>query len=168
MTRFEWVRRLASWRRRRRGRGQALVEFGLVLPMFLILLMVSVQVSILFTAELTVIWMSNQVVRYVATGSPEHWRFTDSCHITYWRARLPVYLTSANLTTFTITPSYTPASGDCNNVSGNVPATTRVRGTPIKVTMQYTPTNLVVLPVNFMGASFLTTLPSTSATAVME
>jgi hypothetical protein len=34
--------------------------------------------------------------------------------------------------------------------------------------MQYTPTNLVVLPVNFMGASFLTTLPSTSATAVME
>jgi hypothetical protein len=136
--------------------------------MFLILFMVSVQVSIMFTAHLTVMWLSQEIARYLATGSPEHWRFADACHVTFWNSRMPAYLLPGNFTQFTISPAYAPGTAHCVTVTSNIPATTRVRGTPLTVTMQYNPTNLRVLPINFMGAPFLTTLPAYTAKAVME
>ena len=53
---------------RRRSRGQALVEFALVLPVLLILLMVLIEVARLFSAWLIVENSAREAARYAVTG----------------------------------------------------------------------------------------------------
>src|SRR5512137_2401303 len=53
---------------RRPNRGQALVEFALVLPVLLILLMVLIEVARLFSAWLIVENSAREAARYAVTG----------------------------------------------------------------------------------------------------
>jgi hypothetical protein len=53
-------------------------------------------------------------------------------------------------------------------VASNIPATTRVRGASIKVTMQYDPSNLMFIPTTFFGIPVMQTLPPYTASAVLE
>ena len=59
---------------RRRSRGQAMVEFALVLPVLLILLMVLIEVARLFSAWLIVENSAREAARYAVTGefNPAH------------------------------------------------------------------------------------------------
>ena len=152
----------------RRQNAQALAEFGLVLPLFLTVMMVAIQLSILFLAQLSVMWVAGTVVRHVATGSPSNYRFADSCQTTYRDAQLPAVLVAANFQPMIFTPAYTPGSSDCTTVTGNIPATTRQHGSALQVTLQYRPTNLLFLPSTFFGVPILQTLPVYTATAMME
>jgi Flp pilus assembly protein TadG len=154
----------------RRERAQGMVEFALALPMFIMILAVTLQISMLLAAQIGIIWVTNSVARHIATGSPENWMFADSCQTPYRNQQVAAFvmLRTSNITTYTISPAYTPGTVDCNNVANNVPATTRQRGGPIKVTMQYDPSNLFFLPATFFGIPVLRTLPSYTASSVME
>jgi hypothetical protein len=146
------------------------VEFALALPIFLMIMAVAMQMAFLLTAQIGLIWTTTQVVRHIATGSPENWQLADSCHNTYKNNTLAAFpmLRSANVSTYTISPAYTPGATNCATVAGNTPATTRVRGGPIKVTMQYNPSNLMFIPPTFFGVPVMQTLPAYTASSVME
>ncbi|HLH27230.1 MAG TPA: TadE family protein [Chloroflexota bacterium] len=160
----------------RRERAQGMVEFALALPIFVMIMAVAMQIAFLLTAQIGIIWVTNSVARHIATGSPENWMFADSCHTTYRNQQLAAFslLRSSNVTTFTISPAYTPGTVDCTNVAKNVPAATagtppaRIRGGPIQVTMQYDPSNLFFLPATFFGIPVLRALPAYTASSVME
>jgi hypothetical protein len=66
---------------RRRSRGQALVEFALVLPVLLILLMVLIEVARLFSAWLIVENSAREAARYAVTGlfNPAYCTDGDQC-----------------------------------------------------------------------------------------
>jgi hypothetical protein len=156
-----------------RQNAQGMLEFGLAVPIFIMVLLVALQIAMLLTAQLVIVWTTVEVARYVATGSPERWRFPDSCQVAFRDERLGRYtlIRPANLTTFTISPSYPPpnlSSSDCNNVNNNLPPTTRIKGDAIRVTMQYNPSNLMFLPTTFFGVPIMNTLPAYTASAVME
>jgi hypothetical protein len=153
--------------------AQALVEFGLVLPLFLAVMMVAVQFSVLLFAQLSVAWVAHNMVRYVATGNPENWRFPDSCHTNHRNAILPAILQPGNFATFAYSPPYQPATANCSNQAMNSPqpeAVTppRIRGGALALRVQYQPRNLVFLPTSFFGVPVLRTLPPYEAAAVME
>ena len=160
----------------KRQPAQNMVEFALVLPLFLTLMMVGLQFALLFLAQISVIWLTQDVVRYVSAGSPENWRFADSCHVTYRNSRLPPLLLSSNFTQFTFVPAYTPGASNCSVVTSNSPPAAcpstyspcRYRGGSIQLRMQYNPSNLLFLPTTFFGVSIPTTLSWYSAASVME
>ena len=62
------TKRLFSKLTRRRSRGQAMVEFALVLPVLLILLMTLIEVARLFSAWLIVENSAREAARYAVTG----------------------------------------------------------------------------------------------------
>src|SRR5512143_2008226 len=68
-------------RSHRRHRGQALVEFALVLPVLLILLMVLIEVARLFSAWLIIENSAREAARYAVTGEfdPAHCADSDNC-----------------------------------------------------------------------------------------
>jgi hypothetical protein len=154
-----------------RYRAQSLVEFALVLPIFLGIVMVAIQLSFLVMAQLTLVWIAHDVIRHVSTttsGVGDNWALADSCHVTYRNSKLPSILQAANITQFSFTPAYAPGTVNCTNAALNSPATTRVRGGAVRLTMQYNPTNLLFLPTTFFGIPIRTTLPAYSVSAVME
>src|SRR5512139_1531667 len=75
------TKRLLSKLTRRRSRGQAMVEFALILPVLLILLMVLIEVARLFSAWLIVENSAREAARYAVTGdfSPAYCNDSDQC-----------------------------------------------------------------------------------------
>lgn len=65
----------------RRTRGQALVEFALILPVLLLILMVLIEVARLFSAWLIVENSAREAARYAVTGAfnPDHCTDLDHC-----------------------------------------------------------------------------------------
>jgi hypothetical protein len=147
-----------------------MAEFALALPIFISIMAVAIQIAFLITAQLSIIWSTTAIVRYIATGSPERWQLADSCNVAYKNTTVAAFplLRSANVSTYTVSPAYTPGTANCTTIASNVPATTRVRGGPIKVTMQYNPSNLMFIPSTFFGVPIFQTLPAYSASSVME
>lgn len=160
-----------------RQNAQSLVEFGLVIPIFIIIMMVALQLSFLFMAQLVVIWVATDNVRHAATattGIGDNWMLPDSCQTTYRNSNLPPWMLTSNITTFTFSPAYNPATSSCTSVAGNSPAATatptpnRQRGGNLTLTMRYNPSNLKFLPSSFFGVPILATLPSYSVSRMME
>lgn len=164
-----------------RTRAYGLLEFSLVLPIFLLVFMVGVQLSLLMMAQLTVIWIANDVVRYAATSKTvsgstvSNWQLADSCNITYRNTKLPPILISTNLVSISPTdfvPAYSPGTSSCTSVAGNSPAaspTYRQRGSLLQFSMQYTPNNLYFLPTSFFyNTPTRPSLPQYTTSAVME
>ena len=160
----------------RRENAQSLTEFALTVPFFMLMMMFAVQMSLLTMAQLAVMWMATDNIRHAATstaGVGDNWSLADSCQTTYRNSKLPAILTTANISTFSFSPSYAPGTVNCANASLNSPATTRVRGSGLRLTVQYNPTNLIFLPTTFGFGPWLqvpirTTLPSYTAAAMME
>jgi Flp pilus assembly protein TadG len=157
-----------------RERAQGMAEFALALPIFIVMMMVTLQIAMLVTAQLGVIWTANAMARYMAGGGssvtdPQHWTQRDSCHTTFKNNTVAAFrmLSTANLTT-TITPAWEPGTGSCAAPSAFPTPAPRVRGGPIQVTMQYTPSNIRFLPATFFGVPVMQTLPPYTATAVLE
>ena len=75
------TKRLFPKYHRRRSRGQAMVEFALILPVLLILLMVLIEVARLFSAWLIVENSAREAARYAVTGlfDPVHCTDGDQC-----------------------------------------------------------------------------------------
>ena len=155
----------------RRQSAQSAVEFALVLPFFVTIMMVALQLSFLFMAQLVIVWMTVDNARHAATsttGVGDNWALADSCQTTYRDSRKPAIIATANITQFAFSPAYSPTTPNCSNAAANSPATTRQRGAAIRLTMQYSPSNLLFLPSTFMGVPILTTLPAYTASAMME
>src|SRR5512135_827198 len=74
------TKRLFSKLTRRRSRGQAMVEFALVLPVLLILLMVLIEVARLFSAWLIVENSAREAARYAVTGQFNPANCTADCN----------------------------------------------------------------------------------------
>src|SRR5512145_1431330 len=72
-------KRLSPTSTRRRSRGQAMVEFALVLPVLLILLMVLIEVARLFSAWLIVENSAREAARYAVTGLFDPTHCTADC-----------------------------------------------------------------------------------------
>ncbi len=153
-----------------RQQAQGTLEFALAIPIFLALMFVSIQFSAVLAAQAAVVWVTNSVARHIATGSQPNWMLADSCHTTFRNQQIGNFpiLRAANVTTFQIQPSYTPTTANCTTAASNSPATTRVRGNAIQVTIQYSPSNLMFLPTTFLGIPVMSTLPAYTSAAVME
>src|SRR3972149_2832903 len=70
-----------SYHSRRRSRGQAMVEFALILPVLLIVLMVLIEGARLFSAWLILENVVREATRYAVTGQfdPVHCTDANSC-----------------------------------------------------------------------------------------
>ncbi len=168
----------------RREQAQGMVEFALALPIFVTILAVTLQISILLTAQIGIMWVTNSMARWIATGTPERWYFRDSCHDTY-RAQMvnsfpllraanvvvpaaPNYISPANTNGFTPCYTTTPYSFPAPPATQPTAPANRTRGGAITVTLQYNPSNLMFIPTTFFGVNVMNTLPSYTASAVME
>jgi Flp pilus assembly protein TadG len=148
---------------RRKGRGQAAVEFALVLSVAMIVLFVAIQFALIGQIALALGQMNYQAARYAAIhpGCNE-----TSCNPppdpdngataikTYALNVASPTIKSGSITTFTVDPKATAGSP-------------RAFGTSVKVTVAYDVTSQLFLPQNFLGLSFPTTLNSTE-TAMTE
>ena len=158
---------------RRKGRGQAAVEFALVLTIAMIVLFVAIQFALIGQIALALGQMNYQAARYAAihpgcgAGS-----FTcpnnNTCIQTAGNTdatSTPVYcyalsiasptIKPGSITAFTVNPD--PGTGGQN----------RPFGTSVTVSVTYNVTSQLFLPQNFLGLSFPTTLSSTE-TAMSE
>ena len=158
---------------RRKWRGQAAVEFALVLTVAMIVLFVAVQFALIGQIALALGQMNYQAARYAAihpgcgkgsTTCPN----TSTCNQTAGDpdvSSTPVYcyalsiasptIRSGSITTFTVNPDPKTTGPD------------RAFGTSVTVTVAYDVTSQLFLPKNFLGLSFPTTLNSTE-TAMSE
>jgi hypothetical protein len=150
-----------------------MLEFALALPIFLMVVMLTLQLAMLITAQVGIMWTATQTARYIATGSVngERWRMRDSCHVPYRDQVLGAFtlLRTANViapVNTWVMPAY--PTGPVNCTAGTPDPNERQRGGRITVTLQYNPSNLMFLPTTFFGVNVLNTLPAYTATAVLE
>lgn len=158
---------------RRKGRGQAAVEFALVLTVAMIVLFVAIQFALIGQIALALGQMNYQAARYAAihpgcgagsTTCPN----TNTCNQTAGSGDInstAVYcyalsiasptIKGASIKTFTVNPDPTTTGPD------------RPFGTSVTVSVTYDVTSQLFLPQNFLGLSFPTTLNSTE-TAMTE
>jgi TadE-like protein len=157
----------------RKARGQASVEFALVLTIAMIVLFVSVQLALIGQVYLSLGQMNYQGARYAAVhpdatatdvgkymvkvGAPN---LTKSC--------------GAKLTTVTLTPKVgAPSSASGGTFCGDPApggAALRAFGDPVKIAITYDLTNQIFLAngkSGFLGIHFPTTL-TTSESAMVE
>ena len=148
---------------RRKGRGQAAVEFALVLTVAMIVLFVAIQFALIGQIALALGQMNYQAARYAAIhpGCNE-----TSCNPSpdpdagataikdYALSVASPTIKRLSITTFTVNPQATAGSP-------------RAFGTSVKVVVAYDVTSQLFLPKNFLGLSFPTTLSSTE-TAMSE
>ena len=143
---------------RRKGRGQAAVEFALVLSVAMIVLFVAVQFALIGQIALALGQMNYQAARYAAihpgcgatscnqtAGDPD---VNSTAIKPYALSIASPTIKSGSLTTFTVNPDPGTTGPD------------RAFGTSVKVTVAYNVTSQLFLPQNFLGLSFPTTLNS--------
>lgn len=148
---------------RRKGRGQAAVEFALVLTVAMIVLFVAVQFALIGQIALALGQMNYQAARYAAIH--------PGCNETSCNPSpdpdvnaTPIQTYAENVASLTIKPS------SITNFQVTPPATAgspRAFGTSVTVIVAYDVTSQLFLPQNFLGLSFPTTLNSTE-TAMSE
>lgn len=135
--------------RHRKSRGQAAVEFALVLTVAMIVLFVAVQMALLGQAALALGQMNYQGARYAAV------------HPTAHSAAIKAYMVSVG------SPTITNNSNTNLSVTVTPSTTPRVQFTSVTVSVTYNAASQLVLPQGFMGINFPTTLQS-SETAMSE
>jgi Flp pilus assembly protein TadG len=153
-------------RQRRKGRGQAAVEFALVLTVAMIVLFVAVQFALIGQIALALGQMNYQAARYAAihpgcgatacnqtAGDPD---VNSTAVKPYALSIRSPTIKPGSITTFTVDPD-----------AGSTNGPDRAFGTSVKVTVAYDVTSQLFLPANFLGLSFPTTLNSTE-TAMSE
>ena len=160
---------------RRKGRGQAAVEFALVLTVAMIVLFVAVQFALIGQIALALGQMNYQAARYAAihpgcnatacNPSPDPDASATAVQSYAWTIESPTIKGSGT--------SACTVSNPCGSVTGFTvtPAATagspRAFGTAVTVQVTYDVTSQLFLPRNFLGLSFPTTLNS-QETAMTE
>ena len=125
------------------GRGQAMVEFALVMTLALIILLVSIQMAMIGQAALAVSQSAWHGARYASIHTTE----TSTQVSDYMKSKASPTLKTADLTI---------------TVSG-----ARTFGQPVTVDVSYNCASNIVLPNPFLGVSFPSTLTS-QQTAMSE
>lgn len=145
-------------------RGQAAVEFALVLIVAMIVLFVAIQMAVIGQAALALGQMNYQGARYAAINT------TATC------TNVADYMKSVGSPTVTRAgvQCSTPGSGvyvamTCPASGGTCPTTGTGRsfGDPVQVSLTFDATSLLFLSPHFLGISLPTTLTSTE-TAMSE
>ena len=159
---------------RRKGRGQAAVEFALVLTVAMIVLFVAVQFALIGQIALALGQMNYQAARYAAIH--------PGCGATACAASpdpdanaTPIQPSALRLASPTIKYTNEASKCPCGSVksftiiqaSGTPGVNDRAFGTSVQVSVTYDVTSQLFLPKNFLGLSFPTTLSSTE-TAMSE
>lgn len=129
-------------------RGQAMVEFALILPLLLIIAYVFIQMAILFNTNLTINHLAREGARYAAVHPT-----TDSAITSYIQSIKPPQINWSRLTI-----SITPAQGSAQ----------RITGYGITVALTYNISSQLFLPQSFLGVNIPTSLPQVRATMVIE
>ncbi|HZO81674.1 MAG TPA: TadE/TadG family type IV pilus assembly protein [Candidatus Binataceae bacterium] len=144
-----------------RNRGQAAVEFALVMIVAMIVLFAAVQMAVIGQAALALGQMNYQGARYAAVNS------SASC------SQVATYMAGVGSPTITkngVSCTSCPASGGAVGVqmtcSGGA-CGTRNFGDPVQVSLCFDASNLLFLSQNFLGVVFPTQLSSTE-TAMTE
>src|SRR5690348_8020125 len=102
-----------TWKfpRRSRQKGQALVEWTLVLPIFLLFTLACLQFTIIWWAYISVTNVTRDGMRWLAV----HPHTTDTTFVTMMNTRLPSNLSSANLTLVTSPTCASLTNGYCTS-----------------------------------------------------
>lgn len=132
------------------GRGQALVEFALVLPVLLVLSMLIIQYGIIFYTTLSVTNLTREGARYAATAP-----VSDDPIFTRIQNVMPPNIKYSDLN-ITISPD----EGDSVRAVGS--------GGLITVTITYDMSKKLFLPSTFFGAKIFSSTYSTQATMMVE
>lgn len=139
------------WSRRRRQRGQSLIEVAIFMPLIAIFGLACVQFAVLFIAYINVLNVTRDAARWIAV----HPHVVDTTNLNLVRSRLPAGITSAALT-MTVTPACTSlSSGRCTN---------RTNGAQISVASTYNITGHLFLPTSFGYGSMVIQIPTTLPT----
>lgn len=131
-------------------RGQALVEFALVLPVLMILALMIVQYGIIYRTAAQLTNLSREGARYAAT-SPA----SDSTINARIQAVIP-----SNIKYSDIAITVTPAQGDATRVSGS--------GGNITVKVSYDMSKKVFLPSTIFGVHIFVQTYTAQATFAIE
>lgn len=141
-------------------KGQAMVEFALVLPILVFFVFMALQVAMILGAYVSVIQLARHSARYVAVH-PE--MYDNEIMDQAVEPSTPTNLDYGDFLSITIDPGVCD-SGD----SSTNPCSDRIAGDPVTVSLQYNAADLMFLPTTFFGFTIPTTLPSLSATMVVE
>ncbi len=158
----------------RRERGQAITEFAFVLPLFMMLVFVTIQLSLIFVAYYSETRMARETSRWLAVhpttqdsavaqhvndtmlpglvkGTPSYTvdGTSNSVDAYYHVGNMNVKFTSCDYRT--VAPATSPS---CQNAS-------RASGKTLYVEMTYNVSNLIFLPTQFRFGWLTTTLPTT-------
>jgi hypothetical protein len=133
-----------------RGRAQALVELGLVMPLLVGMVMVLFQFGVLFVIYLSIVHATRDVGRWLAV----HPDTTDAQFQAYVSADMPSTISGTSLTAQAL-----PA---CPSLSNGI-CTSRPAGSALHIHMTYDPVKSVFLPtrlsLGFFNASVPIALP---------
>ena len=134
---------------RRRQRGQALVEWTLVLPIFLLFAMACLQFTVIWWAYISTTNVVRDGTRWLAV----HPHTTDAAFSTMMTtSRLPANVLAANLTLTPLPACAALVSGRC---------TARTTGVQLSVTATYNISSLLFLGSQFGWSPWTITIPST-------
>jgi Flp pilus assembly protein TadG len=151
---------------RRRAKGQAIVEFALTLPMFVLLVLVPFQLGLLFIAYYSETRMARDTARWAAVNSKTSDDAALADHVN--STMLPGLVGGTpNVTNGTsaidaiatvgkMTVRYTP----CVISSGICTRANRVSGSTLYVDMSYDVSNIVFLPKSWHLGSLVVEIPT--------
>jgi Flp pilus assembly protein TadG len=158
----------------RKRRGQAAVEFALVLTVAMIVLFVAVQFALIGQIALALGQMNYQAARYAAIH-PGCGTIACAASPDPDANATPIQPYALRLASPTIKYTNEASNCPCGSVtsftiiqaSGTPGVNDRAFGTSVRVSVTYDVTSQLFLPKNFLGLSFPTTLSSTE-TAMSE
>jgi Flp pilus assembly protein TadG len=120
--------------RRNRERGQSLIEFALVAPIFVFLLLISLQLALLTLQSYSVKQVTRSTARWLAINPSS----TDAAVLAHARSVAMPLMTSAGFVSVTPSPA-------CPSLSGGVCAN-RGPGSIVTVEIVYDVTSSIFLP----------------------
>jgi hypothetical protein len=154
------------WWQRRNRRGQALVEFALVAPLMVFLVMAALQVAMVSMIHITLQGLAQDTARYMAissAASPNYprprWADGDD-GISYCNTSMPSLLQAARFTQWEWTPACA-AGVDC--ISTGV----RRADNMLRLTITYDWSHLMIMPVG-IGGMFGWSFPTTTTVNAAE
>ena len=128
------------------GRGQALVELALVMPMLAGIIAVLFQLGILFVVYLSVVHATRDVGRWISV----HPDTTDSMFLAHVAADMPSTIDAANLTAQVVPACPSLTNGRCAS---------RPAGTTLQIHMSYDAQSSVFLPARISWGFFTFAVP---------
>jgi Flp pilus assembly protein TadG len=149
-------------------RGQALVEFALVLPVLLVLTMLIIQYGIIFYTTIGLTNLSREGARYAATlpaSSDDDIVATQQAStITRMEDVLPPSIKWSDLYISATNNNFTFTYLDKDGAESDTPVASGL----VKVTITYNMSNKLFLPSTFLGAKIFSTNYTTSTTMMIE